>query len=67
MDIAVVHCSSNHYLPLGECIVIVVFCTVIDSVRAVTDVNSTAIVVHVVSIFTILSSTAIVADATAMH
>ena len=47
VDVAVMHCSGNHYLLLCECAVIVVFHTAIDSVHAVTDVNSTAIVVHV--------------------
>ena len=48
VDIAVVHCSGNHYLPLGECTVIVVFHTVIHNIHPVTDVVSAAIFVHVV-------------------
>ena len=48
VDIAVVHCFSNHYLPLGECAVIAVFRAAIHNIHAVTDIVSTAIVVHVV-------------------
>ena len=48
VDIAVVHCSSNHYLPLGECAVIDVFCAVICNIHAATDVVSASIFVHVV-------------------
>ena len=67
VDIAVVHYSANHYLPLGECTVIVVFHTVICNIHAVTDVVSTAIFVHVVQFSINQSSAVIVAVATVMH
>ena len=51
VDIAVVHCSSNHYLPLGECAVIVVFHATIHNIHAATDVVSTAIFCTCSSIF----------------
>ena len=47
VDLAVVHCSGNHYIPLGECAVIVVFATAIDCDGAAIDVIGAAIVVHV--------------------
>ena len=47
VDIAVVHCSGRHYLPLGECTVIVVFHAAIVVIPAVTVVSSAVIVVHV--------------------
>ena len=50
VDITVVHCSGNHYLPLGECTVIVVLHAAIYQFHAATVVKSTEIVVHVFSI-----------------
>ena len=47
VDLAVAHCSGNHYLPLGECAVIVSFATVIYHMCTAIDVVCTAIVVHV--------------------
>ena len=67
VDIAVVHCSSNHYLPLGKCTVIVVFCTVIHNIHTAIDVVSAAIFVHVVRFLINQSSAVIVAVATVMH
>ena len=67
VDIAVVHCSSNHYLPLGECAVIVVFHAAIHNIHAVTNVVSAAIVIHVARFLINQSSAVIVAVATAMH
>ena len=48
VDIAVVHCFGNHYLPLGECTVIVVFCAAIHNIHTATDVVSAVIFIHVV-------------------
>ena len=62
VDIAVVHCFSSHYLPLGKCAVIA-----IHNVHAAIDVVSTAIFVHVVQFLINQSSAVIVAVAAAMH
>ena len=40
VDIAVVHCSGNHYLPLRECAVIVIFQAAIVHVHTATVINS---------------------------
>ena len=47
VDLAVVHYFENHYIPLGECNVIVVFATAINCDSAAIDVIGAAIVVHV--------------------
>ena len=47
VDLAVAHCSWNHYIPLGECTVIVVLATAIDWDGIAIDVIGATIVVHV--------------------
>ena len=47
VDLAVAHCARNHYLPLGECAVIVSFAAAIYHMCTTIDVICTAIVVHV--------------------
>ena len=51
VDLAVAHCSGNHYLPLGECAVIVPLATVIYHTCTTIDVVCTTIVVHVFNLF----------------
>ena len=67
VDIAVVHCSGNQYLPLGKCTVIYVFHAAICNIHAVIDVVSAVIFVCVVRFSIIQSSTVIVAVAAVMH
>ena len=67
VDIAVVHCSGNHYLLLGKCTVIDVFCTAICNIHAAIDVISAVIFVHVARFSINQSSTVIVAVAAVMH
>ena len=47
VDLVVAHCSGNHYLPLGECAVIVPFATAIDCLCTAIHNICAAIVVHV--------------------
>ena len=47
VDLAVAHCSGNHYILLGECAVIDSNATAIYHACAVIDVVCTTIVVHV--------------------
>ena len=51
VDLAVAHCSGNHYLPLCECAVIVPFAAVIYHTCAMIDVVCAAIVVQVFNLF----------------
>ena len=47
VDLAVVHCSGNHYIPLGECTVIDSIAAVIYCTCAAIDVVCATTVVHV--------------------